>query len=146
MRRLLLVVVLGLVAAPVWAQTVISKPGGLLEWDYLAGVDPSSYTHQIIVDGGTPAALTATCVPPVAPATTWKCQAPLPALATGSHTLAVVATATVNGTPYHGAPSASLTVLSVIIGIPQNLRVTEGVGPVTAQPKTAPTKKPGGGL
>jgi hypothetical protein len=93
-RRLLissLLLVLGLPVGVV-AQTTIAK----MAWTQpLIGgqtlTDVQAFAYSLKVDNGTPVALTATCVAPVAPATNPTCSATLP-LITGSHSLTLTAT------------------------------------------------------
>lgn len=142
MRILLSLLLVLLWAVPTQAQVVIGKPGGLLAWDHKT--DPAAFSYELIVDGGAPTAITASCT---AATGLWTCRAPIPALTGGSHTISIVAKMSVSGTEYKSAPSEPLTVLSVIIEIPTNLRIEQGPEtPLTAATKKPPTaKKPGGG-
>lgn len=134
--------VFSLILVLVWtataqAQVVISKPGGLFAWDHKT--DPANYSYEMIVDSAAPVTVIASCT---AATGLWTCRTPIPALTGGTHTVSIVAKMSVSGTEYKSAPSVPLTVLSLIIEIPINLRIEQG--PETPLTKPA-AKKPGGG-
>lgn len=112
-----------LCAVPAFAQQpIVIGPNSQLQWDSLGTVPAvaSTFTVNIVVDGGAPKALTGvTCGagPTTADST---CQAPLAQLPTGSHAI------TLQNVAPDGASSAPSTVfayLDVIIPIPLNTRV-----------------------
>jgi hypothetical protein len=123
MKMLLLWVGALLLAVPVQAQTAAVGTENLT-WDQAASnlAEAQSLGYDV-QDGAAPAAPLAgvACSGSTSPFT---CQARLPALTTGLHSLALRARATVNGTVLSSAFSAPLSLLIVAVpAIPQNVRL-----------------------
>lgn len=122
-----------------FAQTQVLTPGAVLVWDQPPSpgdpVLPNAFEYRLSTDGA-PAVVIApppTCTAPAAPATNWRCQMPVPAFTPGTHTLVVSAHLTYNGATYDSQPSATLTLLTIFVYPPANLRIEPGGGGQVAE-------------
>lgn len=117
--------ILALVLLPValQAQTVST---GFIQWDQPVPVGetimPPAYEYRLIVDGKPDVAIKQTCVVNPTP-DRYLCEAPLPTLPTGGHTLTIFARVNLNGANYPTTLSNELPLISLVIEVPQNLRL-----------------------
>lgn len=126
MRRLLRVLVswvclLGTIAIPVSAQTP-AVPSDKLGWELPQ--DATGLTFNLSVDGVKQTLSGVTCG--ALSAGISACQAPIPAMTTGTHKLVVMAVMQVGTVSVESGPSNELAISFIAVVTPQGLRLIKG--------------------
>ncbi len=110
-------------ALPVYGQTP-AVPSDKLAWTQAtSGASASQLSYAAFVDGVRVAIPTATCTAGSA-AGTLECQAPLPAMTPGAHSIELIAIFSDGTTAVESPKSVPLAVLVVVVTPPTNLRIT----------------------
>jgi hypothetical protein len=116
-----LVCLLGITAIPVFAQTP-AVATDKLAWDMRQA--PEGLTFAVLIDGQRQTLSGATCGPLSNGVSV--CQAPIPAMTVGTHSVQVVAILTAGTATVESAPSVALSVSFVVVVTPENVRVVKG--------------------
>lgn len=120
LRVLLSLLCLGL-AVPLHAQSP-AIPSDRLGWDQAVTAGELPLLSWVaVIDGGPRVPLTPTCSQPAPDRA--ECQAPLPAMTPGTHTLEVIAIRTEGGLIAESPKSAPFSLRIVIVTAPTNVRI-----------------------
>jgi hypothetical protein len=122
MRLACALCLLGMCASPVFAQTP-AVPSDKLAWDMKQ--DPAGLTFAILVDKEAPQTLSDASCGPLSDGIS-VCQANLPAMTPGVHTIRIVATLTAAGQAVTSSASAPLSVTFIAVVTPENVRLIKG--------------------